>query len=600
MIDLKYMASGLAANPLRGWRKATEYAPIAQWKDWGYFDVSTGRSMKDVLFQATSRLEKTRNAMMAPAGWADSVSWGYLWNAVEREIRATTDLTGAEFDRAVAARFTEIIDRTQVVDGILQRSQIMRKGGINKMATAFMAEPTKQYNMLLTSAYDARHSSGAAKRAAKIRLARTAAALLASGVVNAAAQAIIDALRDSDREKDYWEKWMDAFVGKADEQEKFGKKLQQIFLEGNLGSQFMPLNYIPYIKDAVSLIQGYDVGRMDMESIASFIKAAGNMIKALNGEGKLTTAGALANIFGEASRMLGIPAANARRDAEALAAAIIYSSGNYVAEYRYEKWAKRQSANRNTFYDILYNAYKDDFKAFNIIYNDMLAGGEFVTSDKSAADAIASAMESRMKEEAGVSSVKDLANRFTPDMQVEIAAVPNAESAVPDEAQQKEAEAEKEQAKEAVREADRKAAEARANAAIENNIVLTPTRSAYNEHVEKIPDRARWPVSGLADREEILELIDEMTSGSGDRGKGALKTVAAGADVGMTEDLYLLYDLAWHMADKANDGNGSLKQSEFIEAMKNVDMTPEQRTFLWNRKWKPGKMPDWTKPKNQW
>ena len=140
MIAPQYLAAG-AVNPIAGWKKAMQYAPIAQWKDWGYFDINTGRQMKDVLFGSDSPLDRAKNLSMWGAGKMDSLAWGQLWNAVEAETKAKRkDLTPDTelFNETVAARFTEIIDHPQVVDGILQRPPIMRSAdGVAKMATSF-------------------------------------------------------------------------------------------------------------------------------------------------------------------------------------------------------------------------------------------------------------------------------------------------------------------------------------------------------------------------------------------------------------------------------------------------------------------------------
>lgn len=56
----------------------------------------------------------------------------------------------------VADRFDEIVDQTQVVDSVLHRSQIMRsQDKLVQMATSFMAEPTKSYNLLVNAVRDA-------------------------------------------------------------------------------------------------------------------------------------------------------------------------------------------------------------------------------------------------------------------------------------------------------------------------------------------------------------------------------------------------------------------------------------------------------------
>ena len=84
-----------------------------------------------------------------------------------------------------------------VVDGVLQRSQFMRKpDSLSKMATAFMAEPTKTYNQFMGAVYDLQQAQKPKERVqAMRRMGRTCFALTASIVVNAAVgQAFIDAL----------------------------------------------------------------------------------------------------------------------------------------------------------------------------------------------------------------------------------------------------------------------------------------------------------------------------------------------------------------------------------------------------------------------
>jgi len=410
MIEPQYLAASVRKG---GWEKALKYAPIAQWKDWGYFDINTGRQMKDVLFESDSKLGKVKQASMWAAGKMDSLSWGMLWNAVEAETKAKhKDLKHGteEFYKAVAERFTEVVDHTQVVDGILQRSQIMRSGsGLTKMATSFMGEPTKQFNMFLSSIYDVRNSTNAeTRKAAKKRLARTTTALLVSGVVNAAAQSIIDALRDDDKEKDYWEKWLAAFTGFTGEEDNFGEYFAA-FWNGNVGSIINPAQYIPYAKDVISLLQGYDVARMDMESVAKTITAAQNFIKAFRG-GKQTIHGAMLNLLLEASRMLGIPLSNLKRDIWSIAKLGADSTDNYLLQYNMEKfWSNVEySGNRKVFMDILYKAYEAGASEWQTIYDDLLDSGV-------SEETIKNAVESRMKKAQGVKSVKDLDERFEAD-----------------------------------------------------------------------------------------------------------------------------------------------------------------------------------------
>jgi len=405
LIDAKYLAEG-AVSPFKGWNKAKKYAPIAQWKDWGHFDINTGRQMKDVLFDNASVLEKTKQVGMWGASMADSLAWGQLWNAVEAETKAKHNelaVGSDEYYEAVAKRFTEIVDHTQVVDGILQRSQIMRSpDALTKMATSFMGEPTKQYNMAISAAYDARTQKGDARKKAVARLGRTAMSLAVAGIVNACAQSIIDAMRDDDKEKDYWEKWLAAFKGDGEEVK---------LINSNLGDTINPFNYVPFAKDIISIMQGYDVKRMDAEAITKTINAVTNMYKAVTGTGKYTIAEASAQLFAEAARLYGLPVANVKRDIKSLVMSVAIESENYLMQYRMEKAMLdiNYAGNSKNFMDILFNAYSNDRKAYEFIYNDLLKNGY-------EADKIKSGMETRMKKAEGVKGASDLSKRYmTPD-----------------------------------------------------------------------------------------------------------------------------------------------------------------------------------------
>lgn len=372
MIDTKYFIAGMKPN--KGWEKAKKYAPIAQWKDWGYFDIHTGRQMKDVLFDTDSKLDKTKNFFMWGASKADSLTWGMLWNACEVETKANNkalEPDSEEFYTAVAKRFTEVIDHTQVVDGILQRSQIMRQSdALAKMASSFMGEPTKQYNMVMSAAYDARMKKPGAKK----KLTRTVVVLTLSEVINAAAQSIIDALRDDDREKEYWEKYLEALIGFTGEEKGFLEHFGS-FWQGNVQSAFNPAQYIPYVKDLVSLIQGYDVSRMDMDSVNKFVSAIRTMSKTIAGEGSFTYIGATTNLITEGSRVLGLPFANLKRDITAAISTYTNETDNAFLQYHIDRitYGISLSSNRSRYYDLAFEALSDgDIEAYNIIRADLL------------------------------------------------------------------------------------------------------------------------------------------------------------------------------------------------------------------------------------
>lgn len=349
---------GLARTKPGTWKKVMKYAPIARWKDWGYFDIHTGRQVRNVLLNDDKATDRVKEALMAPAGTMDSLAWSGLWNALEAETRRKhreLDAGSTAFYQAVAARFNEVIDRTQVVDGVLQRSQFMRKpDSLSKMATAFMAEPTKTYNQFMGAVYDLQQAQKPKERMqAMRRMGRSCFALTASIVVNAAVgQAFIDALRDDDDDEDYWEKYRQALTGLEGDEETLGEKLKGI-ASGDLASDFLPWNYIPFVKDVASILEGYTAKRMDMDSISKFIKAMTNAMKAMQGDGALTRKNAVITLLAEAGRLTGWPVANIKRDIEAIYRTWLNGRGDLDGIYEMNKFLYAMNEkNAGRFFDL--------------------------------------------------------------------------------------------------------------------------------------------------------------------------------------------------------------------------------------------------------
>ena len=147
----------------------TNYAPIVLWKDWGFYKMDTSRQMKEVIFDTDSLLHRINNVAMIPAEMGDKIAWNRIWRACEfecmdkhKELKEGSE----EFYQEVGRRFGEIIDRTQVVDSVLHRTQIMRsQNAAVKMATSFMAEPLKSYDMLYRAYANVKYKTpGASKR----------------------------------------------------------------------------------------------------------------------------------------------------------------------------------------------------------------------------------------------------------------------------------------------------------------------------------------------------------------------------------------------------------------------------------------------------
>lgn len=381
VLDPQDMARGLARGVTRGsaWKKALQYSPIAMRKDAGGFDISSPYQMTETLFDNRTNVRKLNDALSAPAGAADAVTWGKLWNACEwataREHQGLT--RGSEaFYRQTAKLFAEVIDQTQVVDGVLQRSNIMRSSNaVVKQATSFMGEPIMSLNLLMRTYDQVRYEQNSQKRGKAIKtMGRAATALVLTNVVNALAQSLIDAMRDDDEDKKYWERFRTAFTGVTGDEETFRDYLTNILLSGNVGSNNNPLGQIPFVKDVVSLAQGYSVARTDMEVISDIVDASKLFISSANG-GKKTTVYAIKSLAASVAKLFGVPASNLMRDTWAAVRTAAVETGNIPLQYEMEKaiYNISNTGNKNRYYAILYRALEQgDMDTYQHIRDDLM------------------------------------------------------------------------------------------------------------------------------------------------------------------------------------------------------------------------------------
>lgn len=283
------------------WEHMKKYAPVAAIKEIGYFDQGLGRSAREWM---TAReygglAEKAKglvtdsnyrsDVIMALPGLMDELTWCSIWQAVEREVADTTNLkTGSEeFNKRVGDRFTQIITETQVYDSVFSRSAMMRSKDVGvKMATAFMAEPLTNVSMVVDAIDDFRNGR-------KALGARKLGSVVASMLLNSILVSFVYAARNDDDDKSYIEKYIAA-------------------LTGELKDGFNPLTYIPYIKDVVSIVQGYDVERNDMTMIADLW----NAYTSLKSD-KKSTYRKIEDFAGRIAQIFGLPLKNVMRDMRA-------------------------------------------------------------------------------------------------------------------------------------------------------------------------------------------------------------------------------------------------------------------------------------------
>ena len=383
ILDPSTMAKGIVggATEGNGWEKAKKYAPIASIKDTAGFDQSSRYSIAQNVYGGEGGvMDKLNDWSGWAAGKADAVTWGAIWNACEWTVvnEGGYEKGSDAFFSRVAQVFTEVIDQSQVVDGIMQRTQIMRDAnGLTKQATAFMGEPLKTLNMFMRS-YDAwRFEQNIPKRSAAMKkMTRTIGAVLVTDVVNALVQSLVDAARDDDKDKGYWARYLEKLTGVTGDKEK--DTFLNVLLGSNLWDNADPLGRIPYAKDIKSLMQGFTVSRMDADAAGDFITAAEGFVKSLQGDGKKTPLYAAKQLLTAGSKIFGVSVANVGRDVWAIARSIAQSSGNIRVMYEMERaiWRLAPDAGNNTrYYKLLYMAMEQDKEAYQYIYEDMKKRG---------------------------------------------------------------------------------------------------------------------------------------------------------------------------------------------------------------------------------
>ena len=382
VLDPKDMAKGMTGGVTKGsgWEKALEHSPIAMRKDVGSFDIASPYTLKERFYGKEGVTNKLNDLAGAAAGKADAVTWGKLWNACEWQVkREKPDIRAGsnEFYSAVNDVFSDMIDQTQVVDGILQRSNIMRgKSTLSQQATAFMGEPIMSLNVLMRSYDNFRYEENPAKRSKALKtLGRAATALVVTNVVNALAQSIVDGLRDDDRDKDYWEKFLSAFTGVEGDEKNALELIGNVVLNGNVGSNMNPVAQIPFAKDVLSLAQGYDVSRPDMEVFSDLVNAASAFVDSAGGDGKKTRKEATLTLLAAASKMFGLPVANIKRDLMATLRTVAQASGSLGFQYEVEKFSYNleNSSNKSRFIGILYDALEQgDYATYEHVRRDLM------------------------------------------------------------------------------------------------------------------------------------------------------------------------------------------------------------------------------------
>lgn len=286
----------------RDYAQLKKYAPVAIVKEMGYFDTGMGKTATDWINEDKPRgFGRKLGALVTDSDYRDSVlsalpekadelTWAHIWNACVHEARTDFHLTGEAAYQKAGERFSEVVDRTQVYDSVFSRSGMMRSSdNAMKMATAFMAEPTTSLNMLVDAVYQVKNGN-----APKSYGARVVRSLVAAAALNSILQSIVTAARDDDDDKTY----MEVYLGQ---------------LLPNMWSNLDPAGQIPMLKDVISIFQGYDVSRADMNLFADLYDA----VQAMDSD-TISTGQKINRLAGALSAFVGLPYKNVARDVQSV------------------------------------------------------------------------------------------------------------------------------------------------------------------------------------------------------------------------------------------------------------------------------------------
>lgn len=310
LVDPKYFTPFInkeaRVSDEKAYDELIKYAPITIIKEMGGFDVGSGHNAKSYIGDKGARMDakhigrKIGDVSMWGASLMDKLGWVTIWKAIKAEVAKEQKLKVGtdEFFEACKKRFTEVIVKTQVFDSVASRSGYMRsQNDLVKFSTSFLGEPTAIMGRMFVSTHNLvmaiKSGDKAEIKSAAAHFGRTMSVIAVSGTLANLAKALIYAGRDDDEDKAFIEKWSSNFAEA-------------------LESDLNPLNSLPFARDIMSAIEGWDVERPDMTLIAELVTSIKRM---LDGEPTLDDS---LNLTGSVGNFFGIPLKNVIREIESV------------------------------------------------------------------------------------------------------------------------------------------------------------------------------------------------------------------------------------------------------------------------------------------
>lgn len=335
---------------------ARQYSPIALWKSWGFYDTNVGPSLRSVVLDSETVLEKIQGASTVLAEKADAMTWGWLFRACVSQVKSERkDLAGdteAIYQEA-GKLLSKVVDQTQVVDSAFTRAPILDQSGITKLYSAFKSEPFKSYNMLYRAWTDVQNAEKGSKAKFARQFAKTSVSWITSSVATIALASVVDAFlrggNEDDEDLTALQKYLDAVLGNW--------------------TDLLPTNLFPLLSDMTSMLtDGYGASRLDAKGWESVVNLTKEIEKLFNGTSKKSAYGLFDMAATAFSYMTGIPVSSVMRDFVEPVVKIFDPKGKALS-------TEKITASSTNAYDELYSALMSgETEKAQSIKNELMKG----------------------------------------------------------------------------------------------------------------------------------------------------------------------------------------------------------------------------------
>lgn len=548
-VAMKQAASYPTAGAVLGWKPL-----IKAMKDFGKVDLDLINKYTPLQWYRTQGfstqelgdMAKRNKSLPKVLNWVqgvDLLTTRKLWKASEYYVRAGQKDLGVGTDayyKAVADIYNRVIEETQPNYTTMQRPQLLRsENTLMQNLSMFKTQPFQNFNILYDAignlnakkaAYDNSGSSEA--KAAYVAAKKNAGRALTSQFVQLAVFAGMTFA------------W-NMFRGKGDKYEDDEDEMTTTSVLAGIGKDMVggAFSVVPFGSDVWELLSSkfFDDAYYGMDAVT--VTALTDATSSFSGVADMLTdtVTALANgeavdwnetrlkadrYFDDISKTLGIPYENVMNLFNAVflkgARAV---QGEYLGTYTAMKLTTSPGTYSGDYYDLLYKAYVNDPEAYETIYADMVEWDQFATSSKTTEEAIASALENRMKKDQGVESVANLESRY-----------------------------------------------------------LSPAQQTeYDRALADVSKSAVWRSASAEQRETLEENLYDLTVGNSSGGKLQEK-IDGGAAYGIDETDYLLYKLALQVVDQPTESGkfGSYTNDEIQDAIDMLTgLSDDAKAYLW-------------------